>query len=219
MWQTAHLTPRSYGFFLAALVGLAAVCRADDGVPCEPDQPVCSDGDLCNGVETCDPETRTCQPGAPLSCNDGDSCTIDSCDPSLGCLHLPIPGLCGQGFDRLFVRMIVTPLEDLRAQLAGARPRDLGGPGLAARLRRRVSAALALVRPVCCTDCSPATRISRTCVRRAYQVAAKACGRVRTFVALVQEGVARGTVDATIADRLLADVPAVCVSPPLPPPR
>ncbi len=38
----------------------------------------CDDGIYCNGVETC--SLGVCQSGTPLTCNDGVSCTTDSCD-------------------------------------------------------------------------------------------------------------------------------------------
>src|SRR5262249_18715246 len=49
----------------------------------------CSDGNACNGKETCNPATGTCQPGSPPVCNDNDACTTDSCDPLLECVHTP----------------------------------------------------------------------------------------------------------------------------------
>ena len=49
----------------------------------------CDDGQVCNGSEFCD-RSLGCQSGAPLSCNDGDACTADSCDPALGCRHTTI---------------------------------------------------------------------------------------------------------------------------------
>jgi subtilisin-like proprotein convertase family protein len=54
----------------------------------------CSDGNLCNGVETC--VNNNCVPGTPVNCDDGQFCTIDSCDPPTGnCLHAPNP--CSDG--------------------------------------------------------------------------------------------------------------------------
>ncbi|MCO6439044.1 MAG: hypothetical protein J5J06_18280 [Phycisphaerae bacterium] len=44
----------------------------------------CDDGQFCNGAETCDPVTNTCQPGSAPSCNDLIDCTDDSCDPAAG---------------------------------------------------------------------------------------------------------------------------------------
>jgi cysteine-rich repeat protein len=57
----------------------------------------CPDGDLCNGNEIC--IGWTCTAGTPCDCDDGDSCTIDSCDASQGCVHDLIIGggtACGR---------------------------------------------------------------------------------------------------------------------------
>jgi len=51
----------------------------------------CPDGDLCNGDEVC--VSWTCTAGLPLMCDDGVSCTTDSCDAVQGCINEPIPGL------------------------------------------------------------------------------------------------------------------------------
>src|SRR5262249_34716903 len=37
-----------------------------------------------NGVERCSPEAG-CVPGAPPDCSDGNGCTLDLCDPLVGC--------------------------------------------------------------------------------------------------------------------------------------
>jgi hypothetical protein len=50
----------------------------------------CADDDLCNGSETCN-GSGTCLPGVPLSCDDGDLCTQDLCDPQTGCQATPGP--------------------------------------------------------------------------------------------------------------------------------
>jgi len=61
----------------------------------------CSDGDICNGVETCqsgacvssgglncaDGDICTCMPGTGPICDDGNSCTADQCVPGTGCVH------------------------------------------------------------------------------------------------------------------------------------
>jgi Proprotein convertase P-domain len=71
--------------------GVAVNC--DDGVACtadacnEPsgtcsnaaDDAVCDDGLFCNGAETCD-AVFDCQAGAMVNCDDGVSCTDDSCN-------------------------------------------------------------------------------------------------------------------------------------------
>ena len=38
----------------------------------------CDDGDVCNGDETCN--AGVCDPGTPLTCDDSNPCTDDSCD-------------------------------------------------------------------------------------------------------------------------------------------
>ncbi|HLY38002.1 MAG TPA: fibronectin type III domain-containing protein [Candidatus Binatia bacterium] len=50
----------------------------------------CSDGNACNGVETC--VAGVCVPGVPLNCDDGNACTTDSCDPAGGCVHVAVAG-------------------------------------------------------------------------------------------------------------------------------
>jgi hypothetical protein len=75
------------------------VCDADDycdGVRdyCLFDLPAnglpCPDGDLCNGNEIC--EGFVCASRPPPDCDDGDTCTADSCDPVAGCINDPIVG-------------------------------------------------------------------------------------------------------------------------------
>ncbi len=48
----------------------------------------CSDGNACNGVETCN-ANGGCIAGTALAIDDGNACTVDSCDPASGVLHLP----------------------------------------------------------------------------------------------------------------------------------
>lgn len=44
----------------------------------------CSDGNLCTQTDTC--QSGTCTAGTALTCNDGDSCTTDSCNAQTGCV-------------------------------------------------------------------------------------------------------------------------------------
>src|SRR5439155_941916 len=62
-----------------------------DGQVDEGGDALCDDGVFCNGAETCGGATG-CQPGTPPSCDDGNPCTTDACDPTLGCTHTPLPG-------------------------------------------------------------------------------------------------------------------------------
>lgn len=61
------------------------ICNTDTG-ECMTGPPVdCSDDNICNGIETCDPDFG-CQGGEPLSCDNGLFCDgAESCDPSSGC--------------------------------------------------------------------------------------------------------------------------------------
>ncbi|MFO0628090.1 MAG: MopE-related protein [Polyangiales bacterium] len=64
----------------------------DDGISCtvdtcadgvcghRPENTRCDDGRFCNGPERCAPELRGCAAGAPPRCDDGDACTVDTCD-------------------------------------------------------------------------------------------------------------------------------------------
>jgi hypothetical protein len=45
---------------------------------------ICDDGNACNGVETC--VDGNCQPGIELICDDGNACNgVETCDASAGC--------------------------------------------------------------------------------------------------------------------------------------
>jgi YD repeat-containing protein len=59
----------------------------------------CSDGDACNGAETCSGAGAQCLSGAPPVVDDGNPCTADWCEPTLGVTHAPLPmGLsCSDG--------------------------------------------------------------------------------------------------------------------------
>ncbi len=55
-----------------------------------PQGTTCDDDTLCNGVATCDQNGR-CVPGQAPAVDDGNPCTIDSCDPKRGLVHEPVP--------------------------------------------------------------------------------------------------------------------------------
>ena len=92
-------------------VGMTVDC--DDADPCtidacddvtgcsNADAPAgspCSDGDLCNGTETCD-AAGACVAGMPIDCDDQNPCTVDSCDMAGGCSHVDAADgtECGDG--------------------------------------------------------------------------------------------------------------------------
>lgn len=88
----------------AACVGASDTC--DDGDPCTVDacseiegcthvvtpRLACEDGDACTAGDFC--VEGACQSGGPSDCDDGNTCTLDTCDPVAGCVHLPTLAPC-----------------------------------------------------------------------------------------------------------------------------
>jgi hypothetical protein len=86
-------------------------CRPGIGDPCAPplhcdegtdtctgclNNADCDDGLYCNGSETC--VSGSCQAGAPVGCDDGISCTVDSCSNLLSrCENVPSDAVCDDG--------------------------------------------------------------------------------------------------------------------------
>ncbi len=50
----------------------------------------CENNNKCDGLSTCNLATGECQPGTPLTCNNGNVCTVDTCDPIIGCTGSPL---------------------------------------------------------------------------------------------------------------------------------
>jgi len=88
----------------------------------EPNGTACTDGDPCTDPDLC--MQGVCQPGGPLVCDDGNACTIDSCEPGVGCMFSPRD--CGLPPDA-GADAVMTP--DARAFDSGAADVlvDLGG--------------------------------------------------------------------------------------------
>jgi hypothetical protein len=62
-----------------------------------PDGTDCGDGNACNGIERCD-ALGSCALAEPVEIDDGDFCTVDSCDALTGVVsHLPVEG-CGMTY-------------------------------------------------------------------------------------------------------------------------
>ena len=56
----------------------------------------CSDGNACNGEESC--SAGQCQTGTPPELDDDNTCTLDFCDPIEGVRHIPVSGAsCADG--------------------------------------------------------------------------------------------------------------------------
>ena len=54
-----------------------------------PDGSGCSDNNLCTAGDEC--QSGQCVSGQARDCDDKNSCTTDSCDPTLGCQHVALP--------------------------------------------------------------------------------------------------------------------------------
>ena len=99
-------------------------CTADS---CHPTQGVqhtphpagtaCADGDLCDGDEQCD-GFGTCAPGTPPPIDDGDPCTLDTCDASTGIEH--------RGCSELDVTVATTLYEAAKFLFEGENPIQTG---------------------------------------------------------------------------------------------
>ena len=92
---------------LGACVGAPLTC--DDGDPCTSDNChhtdgcvhkaqdglSCDDGDACTTPDLClDGE---CITGSTAECDDDNPCSIDTCSPMVGCVHLPTQSSCCAG--------------------------------------------------------------------------------------------------------------------------
>jgi hypothetical protein len=90
-----------------------APINCNDGIPCTvdacdeaadacayaPNNAACDDGVFCDGQETCTPGVG-CEPSAPVACDDGLSCTQDSCSEALAsCVFTPNNAVCSDGLD------------------------------------------------------------------------------------------------------------------------
>jgi len=69
-------------------------CDAQQGCVYSFNMAMCDDGNACTTSDVC--AYGVCVPGPQLECFDTEFCTVDTCDPQLGCKHEPIPG-CGIG--------------------------------------------------------------------------------------------------------------------------
>jgi hypothetical protein len=73
------------------------LCKPFLGCVHVPNSGTCNDGDPCTINEAC--KAGVCQGAAPVSCDDANACTKDSCDVATGaCLHEPLDGTaCDDG--------------------------------------------------------------------------------------------------------------------------
>ncbi len=66
--------------------GKCEITQENAGKPCDADGNVCTKDDACKNGK--------CLQGAPVDCDDKNSCTDDACDPKSGCTHKPNTNPC-----------------------------------------------------------------------------------------------------------------------------
>jgi hypothetical protein len=68
----------------------ADACQPATGCSNTPvaDGTSCADPNPCNGAEVC--AAGVCAPATPLDCDDNNVCTIELCDPAVGCRYTPV---------------------------------------------------------------------------------------------------------------------------------
>ncbi len=88
----ADVAPPHYGHLMesASRTVLAVSCAG------QPLGASCSDGNPCNGSETCD-GVGNCNAGVALVCDDANGCTTDVCDPVAGCQYTNNTDPCSDG--------------------------------------------------------------------------------------------------------------------------
>ena len=95
--------------FAASLVVLLYGCPTNWQWPgggfCDPrgESTECSDGNFCNGVETCS-VLGHCVNNDPPDIDDHIQCTHDTCDPRDGVKHAPVPSCSQQRIESAFAR-------------------------------------------------------------------------------------------------------------------
>jgi len=96
----------------------------------------CSDGEFCNGVETCNLGTNRCEPGTPVDCDDQVWCTGDSCnEASDQCEYT----LCWMGVDAVGSRYLeITPPGNLSSVAIRVYSASLSCPVIARESKKPV---------------------------------------------------------------------------------
>jgi Dictyostelium (slime mold) repeat len=124
-----------------------------------------------------------CDPASPTACQDGNSCTRDSCDPTLGCVHTPVVG----------VDAVSCRLGELLETTGPIPDTELGGAQAKNRLTKRLSHALRIM-----------DKVSTAKGRLVIAGPKKARSLIKTVVRDLQHGVSRGKVDPSTGNSLIA---------------
>src|SRR5438093_1498371 len=70
-------------------------CRPETGCVHTANAAPCDDANACTTHDTC--SGGKCVGGAPPTCDDGNVCTDDACQPDTGCVHTPNAAPCDDG--------------------------------------------------------------------------------------------------------------------------
>ena len=127
-----------------------------------------------------------CDPGNPSACNDGDTCTRDSCDPATGCVHTPITS----GIDA-----VTCSLGEQLEAVAIIPVDDLGGPQSKNRITRRLERALRLME-----------KVRNATGRLAVAGPKKTRTLLQAVIRDLERGIRKGSIDPTVGNALLEDV-------------
>jgi hypothetical protein len=148
---------------------------------------VCTGGDICSGLNTCDPATGQCATGPPLNCDDNDACTTDTCDPTTGCLHNPVPDYWTCRLTQVYAALgtIAAEVTAGPTSALGSATRQQKLLALTQAARTRVQAAAGLAGHVAARKISQASK------------------RLGTFTRVLKKGMAAGRVDANLGGALV----------------
>ncbi|GMV40779.1 MAG: hypothetical protein AMXMBFR64_24950 [Myxococcales bacterium] len=102
------------------------------GEPCQVGEGPCAS----QGVVGCTEDGGALCEAAPVGCDDGDPCTVDGCDPTVGCVSGPVEGCCSaatpcgpgqQCHQGTCAKVLCLPCESDVGCGAGGRCVELGG--------------------------------------------------------------------------------------------
>lgn len=135
---------------------------------------------LCKAINTC--QAGICTAGSAPSCNDGNACTQDKCDPALGCIHTTITDLPG----------VTCQLNAIKKALKGAPSADFHQPRLRKQLTKMVDAARKQVNNASNVDGNPHNAALRSANRALSRLLSR-----------LLKASLRGKLDKNFADEII----------------